>query len=85
MGELIEFKTALDDFGVEFEVEPAFGNNEITDERVKRIIEEEADVDEQIAIVNEKIEKLNEESESVWKHIFVGRYEYGGVLWLRDI
>lgn len=59
MASIIELKNTCGDFEVEFEVQPIVDISNIKDERQRRIVEGIASVDDQLSVVQEKLNKLN--------------------------
>lgn len=68
MGTIVDFKSATNDFDVEFEVMPLVDVSNIKDERQKRIVEGTASVDERLAEVQEKITQLNADIDRLTNH-----------------
>lgn len=68
MESLVSTKNQIDDFIVEFDVQPLFDTDELLDERKRRIYEGLASVDEQLEVINAKIEQLNKEIDRLTNH-----------------
>lgn len=68
MGNIVDFKSTVDGFDVEYEILPAIDVQNVTDERERRVIEGSAQIEEQLEIVQTKIAALNSDIDRLTNH-----------------
>lgn len=68
MGTIVDFRSTCNDLDVEFEVMPLVDFNNIEDEMQRRIVAGTAEIDKQLAEVQDKIAKLNTEIDRLTNH-----------------
>lgn len=68
MGDIVEFKSSVEDFDVEFEVLPSVDIDNIEDERQRRIVTGTAEIDEELAQLQDRISILNADIDKLTNH-----------------